>query len=80
MCRVPKSVDEVEEEEEDVIFVGSIMPDGDPWIVDIDIHDSSLTFKIDTGDNFTVLIYPLEQHVAGHSTHAPQSNKAIPQT
>lgn len=54
MCKASKSVLEVEEDE-DAIFLGSVTTDGDPWMVNIDIHDSSVTFKIDTGANVTVL-------------------------
>lgn len=55
MCRAPKSVHEVEGEEENAIFLGSITTDGEPWTVNIGIHDSSVMFKIDTGADVTVL-------------------------
>ena len=48
-------VDEDEDEEE--IFLGSVTTEGDPWMVNIDIHESSVTFKIDTGADVTVLPY-----------------------
>ncbi|KAL7865994.1 hypothetical protein SRHO_G00112410 [Serrasalmus rhombeus] len=54
MCRAPKSVHEVGEEE-DAIFLGSITSKGDPWMVDINIHDTRVMFKIDTGADVTVL-------------------------
>ncbi|XP_061920402.1 uncharacterized protein K02A2.6-like [Entelurus aequoreus] len=49
-----KSVHEVEEDEEE-IFLGSVTEDGDPWMVKIGIRESSVTFKIDTGADVTVL-------------------------
>ncbi|KAK0132392.1 hypothetical protein N1851_032733 [Merluccius polli] len=53
-----KYVHEVEEDEdEEEIFLGSVTTEGDPWMVNIDIHESSVTFKIDTGADVTVLPY-----------------------
>lgn len=58
-----KSRAEVKEEEEDAIFLDSIVTNGDPWMVEIDIHDSSVTFKIDTGASVTVLPHAVFQEI-----------------
>ena len=69
MCRAPKSVHEVEEEEDDAIFLGSITANGEPWTVSIGIHDSSVTFKIDTGADVTVLPHAVFLEIYRRTIH-----------
>lgn len=46
---------EAKGEEEDTVFLDSITADGDPWMVNIDISNSNVMFKIDTAPDVTVL-------------------------
>ena len=69
VCRAPKSVHEVEEEEDDAIFLGSITANGEPWTVSIGIHDSSVTFKIDTGADVTVLPHAVFLEIYRRTIH-----------
>ncbi|KAL6455308.1 hypothetical protein MHYP_G00362590 [Metynnis hypsauchen] len=55
VCRASKAVHEVKGEEEDAVFLGCITTEGDPWRVNIKVHNSNVTFKIDTGADVTVL-------------------------
>ena len=74
VCRAPTSVNVVEEET-DAIFLGSITIDGDPWMVNIDVHDSSVTFKIDTGADVTVLPHDVFQRT--FKDNPPELRKAL---
>ncbi|KAL7839528.1 hypothetical protein SRHO_G00261860 [Serrasalmus rhombeus] len=50
-------------EECDGVFLGSIAADGEPWMVDIDIKDRCVSFKIDTGANVTFLLLTLLKEI-----------------
>ncbi|KAJ8377185.1 hypothetical protein SKAU_G00077650 [Synaphobranchus kaupii] len=55
VCKSAKAVHEVQEEDEEQ-FLGSVSAEeGDPWMVDIDISDRQVQFKIDTGADVTVI-------------------------
>lgn len=54
VCKASRAVLEVEEDE-DAMFLGSVTTDSEPWMVDIDINDKSVLFKIDAGADVTVV-------------------------
>lgn len=54
VCRAGRAVHGIEEEEEN-FFLGAVTNDSDAWTVDIGIQEKSLTFKLDTGADVTVV-------------------------
>ena len=55
VCLAGKAVHGIEEEESESFFLGSVSSDADPWTVDIGIMDKDVTFKLDSGADFTVV-------------------------
>uniref|UniRef100_A0A3B3CEF0 Gypsy retrotransposon integrase-like protein 1 n=1 Tax=Oryzias melastigma TaxID=30732 RepID=A0A3B3CEF0_ORYME len=54
VCKNRKTLHEVEEDV-DALFLGSVTSNGEPWMVDLHINNKSVSFKIDTGADVTVL-------------------------
>lgn len=54
VCASSRKVNEIQEKDDD-IFLGTVMAEGDPWLVDIIIKDCEIQFKIDTGADVTVM-------------------------
>lgn len=66
-----KNVHEVAEEyEEEEVFLGSVTAKGEPWMVDIDINERQVPFKIDTGADVTVLPHSVFKELF-KDTHLP---------
>lgn len=64
-----KTVHEVEEEDVER-FLGSVSEEeGDPWMVDIDINDRCVQFKIDTGSDVTVMPHSMFKEIYRGKDH-----------
>ncbi|XP_042072880.1 uncharacterized protein K02A2.6-like [Haplochromis burtoni] len=55
VCRQSKTVQSIEEEEEQGFFLGSVSSDGQAWTAIIQVKDAKITFKLDTGADVTVI-------------------------
>ncbi|CAI5638740.1 unnamed protein product [Oreochromis niloticus] len=55
VCRQSKTVQSIEEEEEQGFFLGSVSSDGQAWTAIIQVKDAKIAFKLDTGADVTVI-------------------------
>lgn len=55
VCRQNKAVQSIEEEEEQSFFLGSVSTDNQAWTADIQVRDTKITFKLDTGADVTAI-------------------------
>lgn len=55
VCRQSKTVQSIEEEEEQGFFLGSVSSEGQAWTAIIQVKDAKITFKLDTGADVTVI-------------------------
>lgn len=74
VCRAPKTVHEVEEDEHG-LFLGSVKCEGEPWTVDLSINNKNVSFKIDTGADVTVLPLKVFKELYRHN-HPPSLHKS----
>lgn len=55
VCASSRKVNEIQEQD-DNIFLGTVVAEGDPWVVNIKIKDCEVQFKIDKGADVTVML------------------------
>ncbi len=54
VCVSSRKVNEIQEQDPG-IFLGTVMAEGDPWLIDIKIKDCEVQFKIDTDADVTIM-------------------------
>lgn len=54
LCTSSRKVNEIQEQDSG-IFLGTVVAEGDPWLIDIKIKDCEVEFKIDTGADVTFM-------------------------
>ena len=62
MCRTKSTVSTVNSSDKPDAFLGTVhsVETGNPWMVDLEVNNRNLKFKMDTGADVTVL--PLKQY------------------